>query len=127
MNESQINFDGNKTKKFNINNHPKSLQNKPLNGFNQGISPVRKKSKFDNLVILNNNQGEKRENNNENDKLEKVNIIPIILPRINSPNLKGNFNTKKSNVFDETSNFIGIGININSNKNINRPTLKAYK
>ena len=125
-NESLINInnDGNKNNKFRYN--PKSLKSKT----NPIVSPIRKKTKYVIQITNNINNNEKKENNykeiyKEDEKTDKVNIIPIILPRIHSPTLKGNFNTRKTNQFDETNNFAGI--NVFNNKNLNRASLKAYK
>ena len=82
-------------------------------------APVNIKNKEDNMI--------------DSEKAEKLAvIIPIILPRINSPNLKGNFNTKKINHFDETTNFpennaFPANKNIITSKNLHRASLKTYK
>lgn len=91
------------------------------------VSPIRKKNRFEVQSTTNKNQNDNNALNNNDEKSEKVAIIPIVLPRINSPTLKGNFNTKKINPFDETNNFTGINNNMVSTKNIHRTSLKAYK
>ena len=95
-------------------------------------SPIRKKNNFD-FQINNINIKNKEDNMIDSEKAEKLAvIIPIILPRINSPNLKGNFNTKKINHFDETTNFpennaFPANKNIITSKNLHRASLKTYK
>jgi len=93
-------------------------------------SPIKKKNNFDFQI---NNINIKDSNMIDSEKAEKLAaIIPIILPRINSPNLKGNFNTKKINHFDETNfpannNAFPASSNVITAKNIHRTSLKAYK
>lgn len=112
-----INFDSELNKnifKYNSKNL-KYKNNNPL------ISPCKKKNTFDLQININ--------NNNENEKSEKIaSIIPIILPQINSPTLKGNFNTKKNNIFEEANNLNANNINKDfTTKNIHRKSLKVYK
>ena len=89
---------------------------------NISISPIRKKG---NAELQINNKNTNLDIDIINNKTDKVAIIPIVLPRINSPSLKGNFNTRKINLGETANNFSEVN-NINSNKNI-RASLKAYK
>lgn len=109
----------------------KSLKFKP--NFSISPSPVRKKDK--NELQSTTNILKKEINNpiSENDIPDKISIIPIVLPRIDTPSiasLKGKNLSKNSvnNLRETANNFSEINNNNNmKSKNINRASMRVYR